>query len=112
MFWLRVARQFPLHARIAASLVVLATPARVCAWHVPGAESARLCAELQHGPSNKTGFTPGNLFDPKLWAGIAQPLEFHVPDHIGDDIQRVPRPGVQLELFTPGDAGITIHFRW
>ena len=90
--------------------LVTATPVR--AWHPPETESARLCGELQRGPSNKIGFTVGDLFDPKLWVGVKHPQQFHPLDQIDDNIHRVPRPGVQFELLTPGDTGITIHFRW
>ena len=29
----------------------------------------------------------------------------------GEDLG-VPKPGVQVDLFTPGDAGVTVRYRW
>lgn len=63
-------------------------------------------------PPNETGFTLGDLLGHTTWAGVTHPLTGNVFKQIGADARRAPRPGVQFELFTPGDAGATIHIRW
>lgn len=63
-------------------------------------------------PPNENGFTLRNLFDKDLWIGIAHPLQVGGLSEIAGNVHRIPRPGVQFELLTPGFAGITMHFRW
>jgi hypothetical protein len=62
--------------------------------------------------TNETGFTLGELLDKKLWALARHPFAPETFNHVSDDAKRPPHPGVQVELVTPGDFGVTIHFRW
>ncbi len=63
-------------------------------------------------PLNETGFTLGDLLSQNLWVLARHPLAMNPLKQIDVDMHRAPRPGVQLELFTPGDVGATIHVRW
>ncbi len=79
---------------------------------VPAALFPQLPVELRTSPPNETGFTLGDLLDRKLWALARHPLQGNLLTRIGGDVHRVPRPGIQFELFTPAEAGATIHLRW
>ena len=61
---------------------------------------------------NETGFTLGELLDRKLWVLARHPFAPETLSHVSDDAQRHPLRGVQIELLTPGDIGLTVHFRW
>jgi len=61
---------------------------------------------------NESGFTLGELLDRKLWALARHPFALETLGHVSDDAQRHPLRGVQIELLTPGDIGVTVHLRW
>ncbi len=79
---------------------------------LPGTLLPQMPIELRTLPPNETGFTLGNLFDRKLWALAMHPLQGDLLNRLGGDVHRTPRPGIQFELFTPSEAGATIHLRW
>jgi len=69
-------------------------------------------SEMVPGPGNETGFTLGELLDPKLWVLARHPLSPETMEHVSVDAHQAPHRGIQFELFTPGDFGATIHIRW
>jgi hypothetical protein len=69
-------------------------------------------SEMKPGPVNETGFTLGELLDPKLWVLARSPLSPETLEHVSVDAHQPPHQGVQFELFTPGDFGATVHIRW
>ncbi len=100
-------------AALAGAMGLCASPARAEVTNqVPGTLFPQMPIELRTSSPNETGFTLGDLLDRKLWALARHPLQGHLLNQIGGDVHRAPRPGVQFELFTPSQAGATIHLRW
>jgi hypothetical protein len=91
-------------------LCVLATGAHAQDLEMAG-NAVEIRLDLLSTPPNETGFTLAHLLDMKVWDLVAHPLRLGPLQRIGASSHQVPRPGVQLELLTPG-AGVTIHFRW
>ncbi len=100
-------------AAIVGVAAFFATPARAQVTNQgPGGLFPQMPIELRTLPPNETGFTLGDLFDRKLWALARHPLQGNLLTRVGADVHRTPRPGIQFELFTPSEAGATIHLRW
>jgi hypothetical protein len=79
-----------------------------------GASSAQMHpreADLLTSPSNETGFTL-EMLDADQWALARHPLALGTMSRVDHDLHCPPQRGIQIELLTPGDAGLTIHFRW
>jgi hypothetical protein len=79
---------------------------------LPESPSVQMFTDMFDTHSNETGFTLGEVLDRKMWALARHPLASEALSRVGDDAHRAPHRGVQVELLTPGDIGVTVHFRW
>jgi hypothetical protein len=61
--------------------------------------------------TNERGFTL-DMFDGKLWALAHDPLSPVTMDQFGAAVHRAPTRGIQFELLTPGDFGVSMHIYW
>ncbi len=61
--------------------------------------------------TNERGFTL-DMFDTKLWALARHPLSPASMSQLGDAVHQAPARGIQVELLTPGDFGVSIHLYW
>jgi len=91
-------------------LLALRAPAR--GTDSPGNAVQHVTAESLRIPVNESGLTLGTVLDDKLWRALLHPQRFELPDNFVSLYHRAPLPGVQLELLTPGFAGLTLHWRW
>lgn len=61
--------------------------------------------------TNERGFTL-DMFDSKLWALARHPLSPASMDQFGAAVHKPPVRGIQIELLTPGDFGLSLHLYW
>ena len=61
--------------------------------------------------TNERGFTL-DMFDSKLWALARQGLSPASMDQFGAAVHQPPTRGIQVELLTPGDFGVSVHVYW
>lgn len=100
---------------IAIALPFLVSPPATHAQAAPAQMAGKLFPLMMTEwlpPPNENGFTLGDLLNQNFWVAATHPLAMNPLKQIGVDVHRAPRAGIQLELLTPGDAGVTIHVRW
>jgi hypothetical protein len=61
--------------------------------------------------TNERGFTL-DMFDGKLWALARHPFSPATMDQFGAAVHKPPTRGIQFELLTPGDFGVSMHLYW
>ena len=61
--------------------------------------------------TNERGFTL-DMFDSQLWTLAQHPLSAASMDRFGDAVHQPPTRGIQFELLTPGDFGLSLHVYW
>lgn len=62
--------------------------------------------------SNEVGFTLDGFLQWNIWQLAQSPLSPETMSRVNEDIHKAPHRGVQVELLSPGDFGVTVHLRW
>ncbi len=88
------------------ALVITVPAAPICAQHAPN--KARL---LNRYAGNERGLTLNFIVDEKMWEWARSPSK-QTLGRIDDQVHRAPQKGIQIEILTPGDFGLTLHYRW
>jgi hypothetical protein len=62
--------------------------------------------------TNERGLTVSFFLQSNIRQMVRNPFSPENLSRVSADVQRPPQRGVQVELLTPGDFGVTVHVRW
>ncbi len=61
--------------------------------------------------SNERGLTLNFIVNERMWEWARAPSP-QTLSRIDSQVHRAPQKGMQVEILTPGDFGLTLHYRW